>query len=276
MATFTPAEIKPENLLIVDSMNVSFRFLHTNNLQFGEELLNTMLSLAKSYDAGTIIALADQGGSTYRKEVFPGYKANRKEMRDNQSKEDAEKMRKFFNEYERALELIEKHPRVKLFRYPGVEADDLAAAICKRIHLLGFSQAWLISSDGDWDLLVNAHVSRFSTVTRTEYTLDTWKQPVPPEQYLSYKVLVGDKSDNIDGVVGVGPKRAAALIEEYGSAWDIYDQLPIKGTQKFIQALNDSGDLIPRNYELMDLISFCDDAIGKENLDDMCRRLIFS
>jgi DNA polymerase-1 len=275
MATFTQ-EVKPDsNMMIVDCMNVAFRWKHSGATKFVEEYIATVMSLAKSYNAGTIIAAADWGGSSYRKTLFPEYKANRKELVEKQTSEEKEASRKFFDEYERVLEALDKHPRIQLFRYQGVEADDIAAYLVSRLHDYGFDQAWLISSDRDWDLLVGPHVSRFSTVTRKEVTLDTWDYPVTPEQYISYKVLMGDSGDNIPGIPGVGPKRAAALIEQYGSAMDIYDACPLPGKQKFVQAVNDNRDQIPLNYELMDLISFCQEAIGHNNVQDIGRRLVF-
>ncbi len=261
--------------MIVDTMNLAFRWKHAGHTRFAQDYLSTVLSLATSYDAGTIIAAADWGGSSYRKEIYPEYKANRKDLVEKQTAEEKEQARLFFDEYERTLEVLDKHKDIKVFRYKGVEADDIAAYICSKLLDYGFSQAWLISSDRDWDLLIGERVSRFSYVTRKEHTLDTWDYPVTPEQYISYKVLTGDAGDNVLGVPGIGPKRAAALIEQYGSALDIYDQLPLPGKQKFIQALNDSKDLIPLNYELMDLVSFCQEAIGYDNVQDIGRRLVF-
>jgi 5'-3' exonuclease len=275
MATFTAPMINKQNIMILDSMNVAFRWKHSGATKFVDDYITTVLSLAKSYEAGTIIAAADWGGSTYRKEILPEYKANRKELVEKQTAEEKEQSRKFFDEYERVLEAMDKHPRIELLRYQGVEADDIAAYIVSRLHDYGFDQAWLISSDRDWDLLVGPHVSRFSTVTRKEVTLDTWDYPVTPEQYISYKVLTGDSSDNISGIPGVGPKRAAALIEQYGSALDIYDSCPLPGKQKFIQAVNENKDIILRNYELMDLITYCQEAIGYTNVQDIGRRLMY-
>lgn len=274
MADFT-SDVKPENLMIVDCMNLAFRWKHSGSTKFVDDFINTVKSLAKSYNAGTIVAAADWGGSDYRKELYPEYKANRKELVEKQTAEEKEQARLFFDEYERVLEALDKQPSIKLFRFKGVEADDIAAYIVSRLHDYGFNQAWLISSDRDWDLLVGPHVSRFSYVTRKEQTLDTWDYPVPPEHYISYKVLTGDSGDNIPGVPGVGPKRAAALIEQYGSAMDIYDAIPLVGKQKFIQAVNDSKDQILINYELMDLVSFCQEALGHDNINEIGRRLVF-
>ena len=50
-------------------------------------------------------------------------------------------------------------------------------------------------------------------------------------------------------------------MEQFGSAFDIYDAIPIEGKYKYIQALNESGDLILQNYKMMDLITYCGDAI---------------
>lgn len=261
--------------MIVDTMNLAFRWKHAGQTSFARDYLSTVLSLAASYNAGTIIAAADWGGSTYRKSLYPEYKANRKELVEKQTEEEKELSKLFFNEYERTLEELDKHKDIKVLRYKGVEADDIAAYICSRLHDYGYSQAWLISSDRDWDLLINEHVSRFSYVTRKEHTLDTWDYPVTPEQYISYKVLTGDSGDNVPGVPGVGPKRAAALIEQYGSAMDIHDAIPLPGKQKFIQAVNDSKEQILINYELMDLVSFCQEAIGYNNVQDIGRRLVF-
>ena len=135
---------------------------------------------------------------------------------------------------------------------------------------------WMISSDRDWDLLIKEDVSRFSTVTRKEITLDTWPYEVPVEQYLSFKVLIGDSGDNIPGIEGVGPKRAAALIQEYESALDIYDAIPLKGNQKFIKATNDFKEKILTNYELMDLETYCEEAIGQRNVEDIARRMMLN
>jgi 5'-3' exonuclease len=274
MANFA-SNRRPENLMIVDTMNLAFRWKHAGQTRFSHDYLSTVLSLAASYNAGTIIAAADWGGSTYRKSLFPEYKANRKELVEKQTEEEKELARQFFDEYERTLEELDKHKDIRVLRYKGVEADDIAAYICSRLHDYGFEQAWLISSDRDWDLLIGERVSRFSYVTRKEHTLDTWDYPVSPDQYISYKVLTGDPGDNVPGVPGVGPKRAAALIEQYGSAMDIYDAIPLPGKQKFIQAVNDSKEQILINYELMDLVSFCQEAIGYNNVQDIGRRLVF-
>jgi 5'-3' exonuclease len=256
-------------LLIVDGLNVAFRWKHQGVTDFKYDYIRTIESLAKSYKAGTIIVCAD-GGSTYRKEIYPEYKANRKERFANQTAQEEKEFEMFMAEFSDTLTLIrQKYP---VFHFRGVEADDIAAYITKSID---YDDCWLISSDKDWDLLINDKVSRFSTVTRKETTVDNWDEhyDFEIEDFISFKCLTGDKGDNVPGVPGVGPKRAVQLMEQYGTVFDIYDACPIEGRYKYIQSVNENAEQLLTNVELMDLLSYCDEAIGKENIEVIHRTL---
>jgi 5'-3' exonuclease len=175
-------------------------------------------------------------------------------------------------DYENTLKLLAIHYPV--FRYKNVEADDIAAQLVA--ELKGNSTIWMISSDRDWDLLIDDNVNRFSYVTRKEVTKENWNDhyDVSIDNYISYKCLTGDAGDNVPGVKGVGPKRAIGLINGFGSAFDIADQLPISSKYKYIESLNEFGaEKLMRNYELMDLVTYCADAIGEENVEDMRSKL---
>ena len=257
------------NLLIVDGLNVAFRWKHQGITDFKYDYIRTIESLAKSYKAGTIIVCAD-GGSTYRKEIYPEYKANRKERFADQTEQEAKEFEMFMAEFSDTLTLIrQKYP---VFHFRGVEADDIAAYITKEIE---YDECWLISSDKDWDLLINDKVSRFSTVTRKETTVHNWDEhyDFEIEDFISYKCLTGDKGDNVPGVPGVGPKRAVQLMEQYGTVFDIYDACPIDGRYKYIQSVNENAEQLLTNFELMDLLTYCDVAIGKENTEVINRTL---
>jgi DNA polymerase-1 len=260
-----------ENVMIVDALNLAFRWKHSGKLNFVTDYVSTVKSLAKSYNSGRVIIAADQGSSTFRKEIFPEYKGNRDKLKEGQTAAEAAEFKAFFNEYERTLDALAKE--FEVFRYKGVEADDIAAWLVINKERHGFDTIWLISSDRDWDLLIDEGVSRFSYVTRKEITLETWDYPIDRHLYVSYKCLVGDTGDNIPGIPGVGPKRAAALIEEYGDAFDIYSACPIPGKHKYIQSLNEHKEQILTNYELMDLKTYCADAIGLSNVQDIEWRL---
>ena len=252
--------------LIVDALNLAFRWKHQGRTDFRYEYQRTVHSLAKSYDCKNIIITADLGSSSYRKSISPEYKQNRKEKFADQSEQEKMEFEEFISEYEATLELLQEDHT--LLRFKGVEADDIAAHLVRHREKYGLEYIWLISSDRDWDLLIQENVGRFSYVTRKEVTLDNWKDhyEVTPEEYISLKCLTGDKGDNVPGIPGIGPKRALGLIKEYGDALNIYDACPIPGAYKYIQSLNENYEQIAENYALMDLITFCDDAIGADNI----------
>ena len=251
------------NLLIVDGLNIAFRWKHQGVLDFKYDYIRTVESLAKSYNAGQIIVLAD-GGSSWRKEIFPEYKANRKEKYAEQTEQEAKEFEMFMAEFTNTLTLIrEKYP---VFQFRGVEADDIAAYIVKEFD---YDDCWLISSDKDWDLLISDKVSRFSTVTRKETTVHNWDEHYDFEipDYITFKCLTGDKGDNVPGIPGVGPKRAVQLMQQYGDVFDIYNSCPIDGKYKYIQNLNENAEQLLTNVELMDLVTYCEMAIGRENTE---------
>ena len=255
-----------ENILIVDGLNIAFRWRHQGILDFKWDYIRTVESLAKSYEAGTIIITAD-GGSSYRKEIYPEYKANRKERFADQTEQEQKEFEMFMAEFSSTLtELKKKH---MVFQFKGVEADDIAAYISKNLDEYGFQDCWLISSDKDWDLLINDRVSRFSTVTRKETTVYNWDDHYDFEipDYITFKCLTGDKGDNVPGIPGIGPKRAVQLMEQYGNVFDIYDACPINDRYKHIQNLNEHSEQLLMNVELMDLLTYSEEAIGESNKD---------
>jgi len=258
--------------LIVDALNLAFRWKHQGRTDFCDDYVRTVESLARSYDCSNVIITADKGSSSYRKEISPEYKQNRKDKYADQSEEEKQAFLDFFEEYENSLEAL--GDLFPVLRYDGVEADDLAAHLVKNRKRYGLGDVWLISSDRDWDLLIDEKVARFSYVTRKEVTLENWHEhyDVSREEYISLKCLTGDKGDNVAGIPGIGPKRAVDLIREYGDAMDIYNSLPIDSRYKHIQALNDSGEQLLTNYQLMDLLTYCDDAIGSDNVSDIERK----
>jgi len=259
--------------LVVDALNLAFRWKHQGRTDFRHEYIATVESLAKSYKCEKIIITADQGSSSYRKNILPSYKQNRKDKYAEQTEEEADAFKKFFDEYENTLSLLEDEYIV--LRAQGVEADDLAAYVVKERSNYGIGDVVLISSDRDWDLLIQEGVMRFSYVTRKEVTVENWHDhyDVSRDQYACYKCLVGDKGDNVPGISGIGPKRAKTLLDDYGSAYNIYDSVPIPGAYKYIQELNANAETLLMNYELMDLITYCEEAIGAQNVQEINRRM---
>ena len=257
-----------KNLMLVDGLNLSFRYKHRGLSDFGADYLKTVRSLAKSYQCVDTIILSDFKGSSFRKEIHPGYKAGRKEKFKDQTDEEKEANAAFFQGFEDCLELCKQaFPVIKM---KGVEADDLAAYITKEMEE-EYDNIWLISTDKDWNLLLSPKVHRFSYVTRKEYNIDNFYDEMgcdTPVEMITSQCLQGQTKDSIPGVKGVGVKKAYTLLRQYGDVLDIIDQLPLPGKQKFIQTLNESGEMLEMNFRLMDLMTFCEEAINHPEPDN--------
>lgn len=271
--TFQQINSSDDNsLMIVDSLNLAFRYKHSGAVDFATDYMRTVDSLRKSYKTNKLIIAGDMGASSYRKTLYPAYKQNRKDKYAEQTEAEKEAFEAFFAEVQDILSQYEVENKYQVARFQGVEADDIAAYIVSKRKKFDLSQIWLISSDKDWDLLVCPGVSRFSYVTRKEITHDNWHEhyDFDADSYISIKCLMGDSGDNVPGVPGVGPKKAASLVEEYGSTYDIIAALPISSKYKYIANLNSFGaDALMLNYQLMDLVTHCQDALGYEN----CKKL---
>lgn len=258
------------NLLIVDGLNLAFRYKYARKTTFAAEYCGTVASLAKSYQASKVVVLFDRG-SSFRESILPTYKQARKDKRKEQSEEEKLEMEAFFDEFNNnTLSMLAAEYEYTILGFKGVEADDIAAYLVKS-QADNYNHIWLISSDKDWDLLINEKTSRFSYVTRKEVTYKNWNEHYgySIEDHISIKALMGDTGDSVPGVPGVGEKRAIGLVEQYGDALSIYDSLPLDGRAKYIQNLNEFGDSILTNYQLMDLLTYCEDAIGKENIEQI-------
>lgn len=257
---------KHNNLMIVDSLNLAFRWKWKGDNNFAGSYLDTVSSLAKSYEAGKVVILGDWG-SAWRKEFYPEYKANREELREKQTDQEADDFQEFLEELNNAYALLqaEGYP---VIRQKGVEADDLAAYIVDNWSKK-YEHIWMISSDKDWNLMVSEKVSQFSYVSRKETTFTNWPHNCSLEQYIDLKVLQGDSGDNIGKPDGLGPKRAEELLRQYKSVWDM--PFPLKSELKYIKNLNvfEAQGGIERNYKLMSLLDFYEEAIGNDNIKEL-------
>lgn len=273
--TFKKATESNNTLLVVDALNLAFRYKHSGATDFATDYIRTVDSLKKSYKASHVIITCDQGSSSYRKALSPEYKQNRKDKQEQQTDAERAAFELFFEDFLATIATIETTTSYPVLKFQGVEADDIAAYIVSQKSKLSTDDIWLISSDRDWDLLVQPGVSRFSYVTRKEVTLDNWNDHYEfnPEDYISIKCLTGDSGDNVAGVPGIGPKRAVSLVAEYGSTYDIIASIPLPGKYKYIQELNKCKDTLMLNYQLMDLVTHCREAIGDDNLKSIDQTL---
>jgi len=200
--------------VVVDGSSYLFRAYHAirdlssskgepTNAIFG--VLHMLFSFLDKYEPHHVPAVFDAPGKTFRDDLFADYKAKRPPMPDD--------LRPQIGPLVQAVEAI----GLPMLRIKGVEADDVIGTLATRASDLGLATI-ISTSDKDMAQLVNEHVTLINTMTNT--TMDRAgvheKFGVWPEQIIDFLALVGDSSDNIPGVPGVGPKTAAKWLAEHG------------------------------------------------------------
>ena len=257
------------NLVIIDANNLSYRWLQRPNYgSFGADFIRTIQSLSKSYEAARTIVCFDFGKSYYRMDMHEEYKGTRKKPQDE---EEIKKYEEFFAVLNDLPEQLDE----EVLKFRGVEADDILAWITQYVSDK-YDHTWIISSDRDLYQLVDENISIFNIFGRREVTIQSLRDDfdVSPSEYMLSRIIEGDKSDNILGIDGIGPKRAQTLAREYKTLDALLEALPIKGRSKYIQNLNAGHDTLVRNEKLINLKKYCEDAIsagkyGEEPLEQL-------
>jgi DNA polymerase-1 len=177
---------------------------------FARELLRILEQEKPDY-----IAVAFDTGKTFRDQIFPAYKATRAKMPDDLAPQIT-----------RIREMVDafKIPRLEM---EGFEADDVLGSIARNVVKEGLGVK-IITGDRDLLQLVNERTTVYLAGDDQNYITaeDVIKKlGVRPDQVVDYKALVGDKSDNIPGVMGIGEKSAIALIQKFGTLDGIYQNL---------------------------------------------------
>ncbi|MDO8752540.1 MAG: DNA polymerase I, partial [Anaerolineales bacterium] len=177
---------------------------------FARELVRVLEQEKPDY-----LAVAFDVGKTFRDEIFPAYKATREKMPDE-----------LRSQIERIREMVDAFhiPRLEM---EGYEADDVLGSIAKIAAEQGLGVK-IITGDRDLLQLVNERTAVYLAGDDQTYITDQdviKKLGVRPDQVVDYKALVGDTSDNIPGVKGVGEKTAIALLEKFGTLDAIYQNI---------------------------------------------------
>src|SRR6056300_770781 len=256
------------NLLIIDANNLSYRWLQRPNYaSFGADFIRTIQSLSKSYEATRTIVCFDFGKSYYRMDMHPEYKGTRKKP---QEEEEIKKYEDFFA----VLNSLPDELDEEVLKFRGVEADDILAYITQNVSDR-YDHTWIVSSDRDLYQLINDNVSVFNIFGRKEVTIDSLIEDygTTPYEYMLSRIIEGDKSDNILGIEGIGPKRAQGLAKDHKEFDKLLDSLPLKGRSKYITNLNAGKDQLVRNEKLINLKKYCIEAIcaGKEGEEPLER-----
>ncbi len=151
-----------------------------------------------------VMDVADE--TVFRVEIDPAYKATRQPIPEDLP-----------SQIDRIVEILTAI-RVPILRQAGFEADDLLATLCERLagpDLL----IHLVSRDKDLDQLLGPHVRMYDPMKDVETDVEALRREkgYGPEQAVEAQMLIGDTTDNIQGVPGVGPKKAAQLLQKYGT-----------------------------------------------------------
>src|SRR5512143_3421224 len=177
---------------------------------FARELLRILEQEKPEY-----LAVAFDTGRTFRHEIFPDYKATRAKMPDD-LRAQLGKIRELVDAF--------NIPRLEM---EGYEADDVLGSIARLCADKGMGVK-IVTGDRDLLQLVNARTAVYLAGDDQNYITPedvVRKLGVRPDQVVDYKAIVGDKSDNIPGVAGVGEKTAISLLEKFGTLDGIYKNL---------------------------------------------------
>ncbi|NWA28095.1 DNA polymerase I [Pseudomonas gingeri] len=242
-------------LVLVDGSSYLYRAFHampplttSKGLPTGavKGVLNMLRSLRKQYPQSPFAVVFDAKGGTFRDEMYADYKANRPSMPDD--------MR---------VQIEPLHASVRALGFPllcveGVEADDVIGTLARSSAA---ADRPVVISTGDKDMaqLVDGHITLVNTMNETSMDVEGVKAKfgVAPEQIIDLLALMGDSSDNIPGVKGVGEKTAVALLVGVnGGLKELYEQLdevpnlPIRGAKTLPAKLLEHKDMAFLSYRL--------------------------
>ena len=212
-----------------------------------------------------IIVFDGKDGTKRRRKLFPSYKEGRKVKQNLNRHIDwgtapLDERQAMKMQLSRLLQYLEQLP-LTLISIDGTEADDVIAYITKQ--LLVDSKIFIMSTDKDFFQLIDDRVMVWSPTKKIEYTRQKIFDEfgIFSENFLTYKILCGDKSDNIDGIRGAGLKSIKKFIEPItgNDKFDIRDLIKfvnsIDTKIKLIQTIKDNTFLLKRNYLLMQLMN---------------------
>ena len=235
-------------LILVDGSSYLYRAFHAlpplttstgNPTGAVKGVLNMLKSLRKQYPDSPFAVVFDAKGPTFRDALFEDYKSHRPPMPD-----DLRSQIEPLHACVRALGL-------PLLCVDGVEADDVIGTLARQSAAVGCP---VVISTGDKDMaqLVDGHITLVNTMTNTSMDVEGVREKfgVGPELIIDFLALMGDKSDNIPGVPGVGEKTAQGLLTGLGggmeviySSLDKIPELPIRGAKKLPEKLLEHKDM---------------------------------
>lgn len=215
---------KPEHVYLIDGSSFIFRayFANMRNPMTRKDgtpvgalygFCSMLMKLLSDTDADHVAVVFDTARKTFRNDIYPEYKAHRPPPPDD-----------LIPQFDLVRDAVEAF-NVARVEMAGYEADDLIATYAKQASKMG-AQVTIVSIDKDLMQLVDDNISMLDTMKNKVITHDevVEKFGVGPEKVIDVQALSGDKSDNVPGVEGIGPKTAAQLINEYGDLETLLDR----------------------------------------------------
>ena len=224
-----------DKIMILDGNSLLFRAfyamppLKTKKGQYTNAVygfLSMLYKLLDTYSPEYVCVAFDPKKPTFRHEQYKDYKATRAKAPDE-----------LVEQFQLIRDVLDTH-KIKCVEIDGFEADDVAGTFASAAEEQG-AKVYLVTSDKDYLQLIDENINVILTkkgVTNTEEMdvqaiWDTYG--ISPAQFVDLKALMGDSSDNIPGVGGVGEKTALKLIQEYGSLDSVYENIDnVKGKLK--------------------------------------------
>lgn len=245
--------------------------LPTNGLYGFTKMLTKLLNKELTRDSKTHIAIAfDTAEPTFRHERFEAYKANRSE-----APEDLVPQFPYFRE-------IAKFMGFSILEQAGVEADDLIGTLAKKFEFAEQDgepfEIKIISGDKDLSQLVSDKISVYDAMRDITYDRDRVieKFGIPPEKIVDYLAIVGDTSDNVPGIKGVGPKGACALLNHFGSIDDIISRVDeistikgLRGAANIQSTISGSINELLLSRELVTLKLDCEPLLSECTIEHL-------
>ena len=264
-----PGDLGVNNrVLIVDGLNLYLRAfavngaLNDNGVPVGglTGFLRSLAYAIREVNPTRVIVVYDgAGGSQRRRKILPEYKSNRKPSkritRWDAFKNAIEEKDAMKIQFSRLIEYLDFLP-INVISIDRIEADDTIAYIA---HNLMDEDVTIMSSDQDFLQLVNERITVWSPTKKKFYTprmvMDDYG--VPAHNFLMYKVLMGDKSDNIEGVKGLGPKKLPKIVPDLLTHntldLDFILEHAGKGEEPMHKRISESAIQLKLNKKLMDL-----------------------
>lgn len=257
---------KNSKVLIIDGMNTYIRTfsaspaLNDNGEHVGGYygFINTLKSIVKTVSPTRVIIVFDgKGGSQKRKKIYANYKQGRaiKNKLNRVLEFDIDEEQKLLKiQFIRLLEYLDCLP-VTIMSYDYIEADDVIAFITREcLH----EEVVIYSNDKDYFQLINDNVSVYFPAKTKLYTKQDIIEEynILPENFIWHKVIIGDKSDNVKGIQGIGNGKfntAFTFLKDKSYDLDGFKNKLNEIDDKVINKVKESFDIIDRNYYIMQL-----------------------